>query len=97
MENDQFGSKNKMAKNMRKTTLESHNNCSMQKTDLKNSSYSRNKRILKMRKKWPLGKGYSLCKMDSLDQKNKVAKNMRKTTLESHNICSIQKTDLKSS
>ena len=32
-----FGTKNRIAKNMRKSTLESLNNCSMQKTDLKNS------------------------------------------------------------
>ena len=38
MENGQFGSKNKMAKNMRKTKVESHNNCSMQKTGLKNTA-----------------------------------------------------------
>ena len=35
LQNGQFGSKNRIAKNMRKSTLESLNNCSMQKTDLK--------------------------------------------------------------
>ena len=50
LQDGQFGSKNKIAKNMRKLTLESLDNCSMQKTDLKNSLYSKNERILKMGK-----------------------------------------------
>ena len=33
LQNGQFGSKNKIAKNMGKTTLQSHYSCSMQKTD----------------------------------------------------------------
>ena len=44
------------------------------------------------RQKWPLCKGYSLCKMVSLRQKSKYARNMRKTTLQAHYICFMQKT-----
>ena len=36
LQNGQFGSKKKIAKNMRKTTLQSHYTCSMQKTDRTN-------------------------------------------------------------
>ena len=36
-QNGQFGLKNKIAKNMRKSTVECFNNSSIQKTDLKNS------------------------------------------------------------
>ena len=38
LQNGQFGSKNKIAKNMQKTTLQSHNSCSMQKTDGKRAN-----------------------------------------------------------
>ena len=36
MQNTQFGSKNKTAKDMRKTFLQTHSSCSMEKTALKN-------------------------------------------------------------
>ena len=47
MQNGQFGSKIKNAKNMRKTILEKQLNCSVQKTARRNASYLRNERILK--------------------------------------------------
>ena len=50
MQNGQFGLKIKYAKNMRKTFLQTHSSCSMQKTALKNSQYSKNESILKMAK-----------------------------------------------
>ena len=36
LQNSQFGSKDKIATNIQKTTLISHYSCSMQKTDQKN-------------------------------------------------------------
>ena len=50
MQNGQFGLKIKYAKNMRKTFVQTHSSCSMQKTARKNSSYSKNESILKMAK-----------------------------------------------
>ena len=49
------------------------------------------------RQKWPLCKGYSLFKMVSLRQKSKYARNMRKTTVQAHYICFMQKTARKNS
>ena len=48
MQNGQFRSKIKNAKNMRKTILQEQLNCSVQKTARKNTKYSRNERILKI-------------------------------------------------
>ena len=48
MQNGQFGSKIKNAKNVRKTILQEHYNCSVQKTARKNTKYSRNETILKI-------------------------------------------------
>ena len=47
LQNDQFGSKIKNAKNMRKPILQEYCSCSVQKTALKNRKYSRNETILK--------------------------------------------------
>ena len=48
MQNGQFGSKIKNAKNMRKTTLQEHQRCSVEKTAGKNTKYSRKETILKI-------------------------------------------------
>ena len=48
MQNGQFGSKIKNAKNMRKTILQQQKSCSVQNTARKNTKYSRNERILKI-------------------------------------------------
>ena len=48
MQNGKFGSKIKNAKNMRKTILQEHWSCSVQKTARKKTKYSRNERILKI-------------------------------------------------
>ena len=45
-----FRQKIKIAKNMRKTALQAHYSCSMQKTDGTNSQYSKNETILKIGK-----------------------------------------------
>ena len=47
LQNGQFGSKIKNAKNMRKTTLQEHYSCSVQKIARKNAKYLRNETILK--------------------------------------------------
>ena len=48
MQNGQFGSKIKNAKNMRKTILQEQQSCSVQTTARKNTKYWRNKIILKI-------------------------------------------------
>ena len=48
LQNDQFGSKIKYARNMRKTILQEYWNCSVEKTDRNNTKYSRNETILKI-------------------------------------------------
>ena len=46
--NGQFESKIKNVKNMRKTILQEHYSCFVQKTARKNNKYSRNEKILKI-------------------------------------------------
>ena len=48
LQNCHFGSKIKNANNMRKTILQEHRSCSMQKTAPKNTKYSREETILKI-------------------------------------------------
>ena len=48
LQNGQFGSKIKNSKNTRKTILQEHSSCSVQKTAPKNTKYSRNETILKI-------------------------------------------------
>ena len=48
LQNGQFGSKIKNAKNMRKTILQNYKSCSVQKTVPKNTKYSKNERTLKI-------------------------------------------------
>ena len=48
MQNGQFGSKIKNAKNMRKTILQEQYSVSLQKMARKNTKYSRNETILKI-------------------------------------------------
>ena len=75
---------------MRKTTLESHNNYSMQKTDLKTADIQEIRGFLKWAKMATRQRLQPL-KNDQFGSKNKITKNMRKTTLESHNNYSMQK------
>ena len=65
LQNGQFGSKIKNAKNMQKTILQEHQSCFVRKTARKNTKYSRNETILKI--------GY-LCKILTLGQKLKFQK-----------------------
>ena len=48
LQNGQFRSKIKNAKNKRKTILQQHLSCSVQETAPKNTKYSRNESILKI-------------------------------------------------
>ena len=48
LQNGQFGSKIKNAKNMRKTIQREHYSCSVPKTAPKNPKYSRNETIFKI-------------------------------------------------
>ena len=67
---------------MRKTILQEHWSCSVQKTAPKNTKYSRNETILKIghleKAIAHACKGYSLCKMVSLGQKLKIPKTCEK-------------------
>ena len=48
LQNGPFGSKIKNTKNMRKTILQDHKRCSVQKTALKNTKYSRKQTTMKI-------------------------------------------------
>ena len=94
LQNGQFGSKIKNAKNMRRLILQEHYSCSVQKTAPKNTNYSRNEAILKI---GHLAKAIAHVRLQALQygrfrSKIKNAKNMRKTILQEHQSCSVQKT-----
>ena len=90
LQNGRFGSKIKMNKNMRKTTPQSHQSCSVQKTPSKKA----NIRNMTALPKWP--KLASIQVPQSLQnghfgKKIEMHKNLQKTTLLSHQTCSVQK------
>ena len=62
---------------MRKTTPQAHHRCSFQKTIEKTPNIRKMRRFWKL-EKWPLSKGYSLCKMVCLRQKIKLLKTCEK-------------------
>ena len=75
----QFGPKNKNAKNMRKSILQEHSSCAVQKTARKRTKYSRNETILKIShvaKAIANAKAFS--KMDSVGQKMKMSNTCEK-------------------
>ena len=74
LQNGQFGSKIKNAKSMRKTAVEAHYSCFMQKTAQKKQIIFEKWDHFENWQKWPQCKGYSLCKMVSFDQKFKMRK-----------------------
>ena len=90
--NGQFGSKIKILKNMRKTTLQTHYSCSAQKTAPKTTNIKKNGRFLKMGKIGHHAKAIVFAKNGQFGSKIKILKNMRKTTLQTHYSCSAQKT-----
>ena len=87
LQDGQFGSKIKNAKNMRKTILQEHQSFSVQKPAPKETKYTQNETILK---KWRSCKGYSPCKAHAkaitfakcpvLGQKLKVQKHANNIT-----------------
>ena len=75
LENGQFRSKIKNARNVRKTIIQDYKSCFVQKTARKNTKYARNETILKNQsscKDYSAGKGCSLCRMVNLGQKLKM-------------------------
>ena len=63
-----------MAKSMRKTAVEAHYSCIMQKTAPKKPLIFEKWDHFENWQKWPQCKGYSLCKMVSLGQKLRMPK-----------------------
>ena len=61
-------------KSMRKTAVEAHYSCIMQKTAPKKQLIFEKWDHFENCQKWPQSKGYSLCKMVSLGQKFKMPK-----------------------
>ena len=72
MQNPHFGSKIKIPKNMSKSILQIIYSCFVQKTAQKNTKYSRIETILKIGHR--SCKGYSPCKILTLDQELKFQK-----------------------
>ena len=68
----------------------------MQKTAQKNSLYSKNKIILKTAKNGHNAKAIPM-QNTHFGSQNKIALNMRKTFLQTHSSCSMQKTAPKNS
>ena len=92
MQNHHFGSKIKIPKNMSKSILQIIYSCSVQKTALKNTKYSRNESILKI--VHHACKSYSPCKILPLAQKLKF-KTCQNPFYKSFRVVSVQKTALK--
>ena len=78
MQIGQFGVIIKYAKTMRKTFVQTHESCSMQKTARKNSLYSKNESIFKMAKNGHNAKAIAHAKWP-VWVKIQYAKNMGKT------------------
>ena len=75
---------------MSKSILQIIYSCSVQKTNPKNTKYSRNESILKIGHH--ACKGYSSCKILTLAQKLKFQKNMSKSILQIIYSCPVRKT-----
>ena len=92
-----FGQKLKIKKNMRTTILQQHCSWSVQKNRSKKHQLFEKRDHLQ---NWPSCqgyspcKGYSLCKIGHFGSKLNNAKHMRKTILQQHYSCSVQKTAL---
>ena len=99
LQNDQFGSKIKNAINVRKTILQQHQSCSVQKTAQKTTKYSRNETILEISHVERLQPMHRLQPLQNgqFGSKTKNAKNAQKTILLEHYSCSLQKTAQKTS
>ena len=75
---------------MRKTSLQTHQSCSMQKTARKNHLIFEKWEHFETGQKWPQWKGYSPCKILSLGQKINCLKHA-KTLVQTYLSCSMQK------
>ena len=84
MENDQFGSKIKIPKNMSKFILQIIYSCSMRETARKNTKYSRNETTLKM--------GHHAKENSQFGSKIKIPKNMSKSIPQTIYSCSVRET-----
>ena len=82
MKNGQFKSKIKIAKKMRKTTLQAHWKCSMQKTVRENSQCWKNETILKIGKNGRHAKAIAFAKWSVLGEKFQVPKTCEKILYE---------------
>ena len=93
LQNGHFGSKIKIPKNMQKTTLQSHQSCSVQKNGSKKYLIFEKLQLYKNGLDWQLYKGYKRPQQnDQFGSQIKIPKNKRQTTLQSHQCCSAQKT-----
>ena len=90
LQNRQFRSKIEKVKNMRKTSIEPTQNCLMQKSTPKNALYSKNNKFSKVGKFCDNGWAIAFAK-SSIWVNIKKFKNMRKTSLEPQQNCSMQK------
>ena len=89
MQNPQLGSKIKIPKNMSKSILQIIYSCSVQKTAPKNTKYSRNESILKIRHH--ACKGYSPCKILTLPQKLNLQKTCQQPFYKSFRVVLCKK------
>ena len=88
LQNVQFGSKIKIAKNMPKTCLETHQSCSVQKTAPKTLNI-REMTSFRKRPKSARMQGLQALQNGQLGSKIKIAKFMPITSLETGQICSV--------
>ena len=63
----------------------------MQKTAAKNSQYSKNETTLKIAKNGHNAKAIQPMQRTEFGSKNKIAWNMQKTSLQTHESCSLRK------
>ena len=78
LQNGQFGSKIQIHKNMRKTTAQSHQSCSVQQTAPRIPNIGKMTAFRKWPKLATMQRLYSLCKMVSLGRKLKFTKTCEK-------------------
>ena len=93
LQNGQFGSKIKIAKNMPETSLETRQTLSVQKMALKTPNNNNIPEMTSFRKSLKLGTMQRLQALqnDQFSSKIKIAKSVPKTSLETRQSCSVQK------
>ena len=95
--NGQFGSKIKIAESMRKTAVDAHYSCIMQKTAPKKQLTFEKWDHFEIWQKWPQCKGYSLCKVVILGQKLKFREKCEKELWRHITVVSWKKNTAKNS